>query len=334
MGTPAESAPLDVCGLRRQLANYAMAVDLLGRMVQCASEDDVIAGVVELFEELCAPDVLAFVPIHHEMLGAPVGRLQPGVAQAKAIRSFLSSGAAHASTHSGSGFMIRVAHHEATLGLLVVDAVAFPDRRDEYLNLTLAVVGVVALAIANARTHQLLQAEAVTDELTGIANRRAATRRLWEELARSRRTGEQLAVLMLDLDHFKDVNDRYGHIMGDAVLRATAARMQAAVRQYDTLCRVGGEEFLILAPRTGLTQATRLGDRIRRAVGGSALLTIQGHSLVVTVSGGVAVASGRDVTVDMLLARADQALYRAKSGGRDRIVADRPDLDGPRAASQ
>lgn len=323
--------PVDLCPaaaigdpsgeLRRQLADYAMAVDVLARIVECATETDVVTRVFEFFEELCAPTALVFTPVRNDVISTSFGHPAPDLAAADAVRALFHAGADHAWTASGAGFIIRVRWREKTLGLLLVDQVALPDRREEYLNLALALVGVVALAIANARTHQRLEEEAITDELTGVPNRRAATERMWEELSRSKRTGEPLAVLMLDLDHFKNVNDRYGHAVGDAVLRATAARMRGAVREYDVLCRMGGEEFVILAPRTDLAQAVSLGERVRQVVAESPLLTVEGEPVRVTVSGGAAVSCGADAIVDAILARADRALYQAKADGRNRILA-------------
>lgn len=326
-GVTTDPAHETISHLRRQLADYAMAVDLLVRIGECTTENDVIGRIFDLFGEMCAPTTLVFVPVSSTRVGVPYGCPSPDPSAVATVQNLVNAEADYAWTESGTGFLVRVSRQEETLGVLMVEGVAFPENREEYLNLALAVVGVFALAIANARTHQRLEEEAVTDELTGIGNRRAGVERLLQELARSKRTGEPLAVLMIDLDHFKNVNDSFGHGIGDAVLRVTAERMRAAVRDYDLLCRMGGEEFVILAPNTDLRQAAQLGERIRRAVGETPLLTVQGREVTVTVSGGVAVTSRldttRDTTAEELLVRADEALYRAKSTGRDRIMCSR-----------
>lgn len=158
----------------------------------------------------------------------------------------------------------------------------------------------------------------VTDELTGLANRRKAIQRLTEEFARFRRTGAPLAVMMLDLDHFKNVNDAHGHAVGDAVLVDIAERIRSTVRDYDLAARMGGEEFLVLAPSTDHDGAIGLAERIRLAIE-QAPMAAGDTPLHVTASIGVTSAGPADDGIDPMLARADQALYEAKDAGRNAI---------------
>jgi len=166
-------------------------------------------------------------------------------------------------------------------------------------------------------TQRELRRQALTDPLTHIMNRRAILMRLSEEMARAPRQGLPLSIGMLDIDHFKSVNDEYGHAGGDYVLQAVVDRTLKALRPYDALGRVGGEEFLIVMPGVGPRDAEIVLERIRKIVRATAI-EIQSTELMVTVSIGGAVA-GRE-SMDEFIHRADDALYRAKGSGRDRIV--------------
>jgi diguanylate cyclase (GGDEF)-like protein len=167
--------------------------------------------------------------------------------------------------------------------------------------------------------RESLRAQATHDPLTGLWNRRAILDLLEKELARNRREGTSLAALVIDLDHFKKINDTHGHLVGDTVLLEAAKRMRSVLRSYDAVGRYGGEEFLIVL--TGCTKeiAARRADQVRDAIGSEPMLV--GKPITVTGSVGVAVAPG-DAEVDPreLLAAADEALYRAKNAGRNRIA--------------
>ena len=171
----------------------------------------------------------------------------------------------------------------------------------------------LSLEKERARMIRELRELSVTDELTGIANRRSMMRKLEEEVWRSDRTGHSFALLMLDLDHFKEVNDRHGHQKGDQVLRRCAAVLQQNVRRTDLLARYGGEEFCVLLPETSLGGARRAAEKVRQAV-------VDLPPPVPTVSVGVACWQARSSFEDMLR-QADEALYKAKAAGRNRVVA-------------
>jgi diguanylate cyclase (GGDEF)-like protein len=176
------------------------------------------------------------------------------------------------------------------------------------------------LAAALERT----QALALTDVLTGLPNRRYAIGRLEQELAVAARSSRPLSLLMLDIDHFKGVNDRYGHAAGDAVLVEVAQRLRRAARQTDVVCRIGGEEFVLIAPDTDAHRAAQVAERLREVVAAQPCLLPQGLGLTITLSAGVAQlaprAAARPGALDALFARADDALYQAKRAGRDRVV--------------
>jgi two-component system cell cycle response regulator len=166
---------------------------------------------------------------------------------------------------------------------------------------------------------QRLEALAVTDELTGLYNFRYLSTRLREELKRAERHREPLACAMIDLDHFKRINDELGHDVGDAVLREAARRVRGAVREIDVVARYGGDELLLILPTTPFSGALTVASRVWNDIRATPILA-GSHELRVTPSIGVALYPSRDVTdAEALLRAADQALYQAKRDGRDRI---------------
>jgi two-component system cell cycle response regulator len=163
---------------------------------------------------------------------------------------------------------------------------------------------------------------ALVDPLTGAYNRRYLEAHAPKLLARCRSSGKPLSVLMIDLDHFKQVNDRHGHAAGDAVLRETINRIMLGLRPFDLVARLGGEEFAVVMPETGAGAATAIGERLRERIGQTPIAhSEKAPPLSVTVSIGVAVApADRDTNLGALLARADKALYAAKEAGRDCVM--------------
>jgi diguanylate cyclase (GGDEF)-like protein len=179
--------------------------------------------------------------------------------------------------------------------------------------------GEVATAFTRAYALEAAERGAKIDVLTGLPNRRYFDEALDMERPR-RRTDDTLGILMIDIDHFKILNDRFGHATGDRVLRAVADAIGQTVRTEDTPARYGGEEFAVLLRRTSGEQAVEVGERIRRAVVRLHPASL-GIDKPVTVSVGVAVAAPDQAASPRLVERADQALYRAKRQGRDRVVA-------------
>jgi diguanylate cyclase (GGDEF)-like protein len=160
---------------------------------------------------------------------------------------------------------------------------------------------------------------ASTDALTGLRNRRSFVELAERELARARRYNAEVALVLIDLDHFKLVNDRHGHQAGDRVLANTAAILARELRDLDVIARHGGEEFAMLLPQTGTAGAVEVAERARRRLA-EAVVTIDGAAIRITASMGVAAIAGPGATsLDDLLRRADAALYRAKGAGRDRV---------------
>jgi len=193
----------------------------------------------------------------------------------------------------------------------------------------LAHLGVIAsYCIENVVNRARLLRSGFTDVLTGWHNRRYLQVRLKEELARACRDRGKLVCLMLDVDHFKSVNDTWGHAAGDAVLRELAQRIESQVRASDVAARYGGEEFVVLLPGTGTVNGVRLAERIRAAIAATPVTLPGGEAVPVTVSIGISSIAPDARSTDFktqgeaLLARADVALYKAKSEGRDRVVVE------------
>ena len=176
-----------------------------------------------------------------------------------------------------------------------------------------------AVALRNASLLSQVQALATTDPLTGVANRLRFAVVLEQELARAARARQEVTLAMLDIDHFKRINDTRGHQAGDAVLRDLATLVGGHCRSNDSLARYGGEEFALILPDTGTEEAMVLLDRLRCVVADS------GHG--VTTSVGLATFPGDAITGDTLIGAADKALYESKFAGRDRVTASRRPLD-------
>ncbi len=168
-----------------------------------------------------------------------------------------------------------------------------------------------------AQTH--LKHMAITDELTGLRNRRYIVERLDEEFQRARRTGDFLGLIMLDIDHFKQINDVHGHLFGDLVLRVIASRIKASLRKHDIVGRVGGEEFLVICPESTLEETVIVAERIRKNINsepiGDGIRDVE-----MALSAGVTALHATDLSSERLFSRADSALYKAKEEGRNRVV--------------
>jgi diguanylate cyclase (GGDEF)-like protein len=198
------------------------------------------------------------------------------------------------------------------------------------LNPGLALLGLVpVILLQRALLHDQLTAAARLDAKTRLLNGPTWEREATREIARAVRTGTPLSVMLLDLDHFKEVNDRFGHLAGDEILKSVAEAMRTQTREYDEIARFGGDEFAVLLPQSDLVEATRTAERIRRRVADIAV-SVNGAIVRTSVSIGVAELSSRAQGVTDLLAAADLSLYRAKES-RDQVhSALHDDLSFPR----
>ncbi len=168
-----------------------------------------------------------------------------------------------------------------------------------------------------------LRKQVVTDPLTGLFNVRHFRKSLEHELERTRRTGMTTALVMVDLDHFKSVNDTWGHEAGNLLLQTVAQLLQDQTRKLDICCRYGGEEFAVILPSTELMLARQVAERCLNALRNT-LIPLESTDLQVTASIGVAVADNSSQTSDRLIEDADECMYDAKKGGRNQVVSKRP----------
>jgi diguanylate cyclase (GGDEF)-like protein len=172
-----------------------------------------------------------------------------------------------------------------------------------------------------AASNRKLQNMAMTDFLTGLPNRRSALQRLKNLVAEVQRYNEPLSCLMIDIDHFKNINDSHGHDRGDQVLRLIARLLEDKARSYDMVSRWGGEEFLVISARSGVSDTLHLAERLRKAVAAWDIVLAEGLHLRVTISIGVATWNASLRNPGELIKKADQALYQAKASGRNRVEA-------------
>lgn len=197
------------------------------------------------------------------------------------------------------------------------EAVFSPEDSD-----TLSTLAVhAAVAVDNARFLEDVEKQAVTDSLTGLYNHREFQKRLTEETERGLRYGKEFSLLMLDIDHFKNVNDTHGHPVGDAILKEVVTLIRKCVRNVDICARYGGEEFTVILPETGGEQAKIVAERIRKSMDDGSFVVTSGHPVHITVSVGVASFPRDANSRERLITVTDEALYFAKEGGRNRVCS-------------
>ncbi len=217
---------------------------------------------------------------------------------------------------SASRMRIPLVSFGQTLGVLALDS-AQPDAfRDGDLQSLEAVADICATAIQNAHYVERVKQLAYLDGLTGIFNRRFFELRILEEIERARRYATGMAIIMADIDHFKRLNDEFGHVLGDEVLRQVSSLFHQQVRKIDVVCRYGGEEFAILLPQTSAPHSVNIAEKLRKMV---ASWQFPGVPRTVTISAGAAAFPDQGTTRDELVKAADNALYAAKQAGRNRV---------------
>jgi diguanylate cyclase (GGDEF)-like protein len=223
--------------------------------------------------------------------------------------------------HAGLTVCIPLAAHGDTQGMICLQRAAWnPDETKRHLLFLGTVVEQISLGLANLRLRDALRDQSIRDPLTGLFNRRYMEEALEREIARATRSATPVAVLILDLDHFKKINDTYGHSAGDHVLRELGAILRFRSRTEDVAARHGGEEFLLMLPGMDKIDAVQRAEELRAVIGDIQLLDNGIDLPNVTVSIGVAVFPDHGYTADDLLRSADTALYKAKNAGRDRVV--------------
>jgi len=257
---------------------------------------------------------------------ARAGDVAPYLAAVQAAEHAALKGAAAAETKiAGTNALARpLVASEPDAGALGVVSIARLDKpfsqseRELFEYLT----NQAAISIENADLHETIQRQAVTDELTGLFNHRRFQEVMTAEVERTRRFGQELGLIMLDIDDFKLVNDTYGHLQGDLVLREVAHALRECSREIDEPARYGGEEMAVALPQTGLEGAYEFAERARHRIEGLDIDLLDGSGkLRVTASFGAAsLPHSARIDKDALVAAADAALYRAKRSGKNRTV--------------
>jgi diguanylate cyclase (GGDEF)-like protein/PAS domain S-box-containing protein len=229
---------------------------------------------------------------------------------------------AHAAGVEGSYLCLPILAQGETLGILHLQMTAdAPPLGAVELSFKTTFAGQVGLSMANIKLRDALRTQSVRDALTGLYNRRYLEETLDRELRRSARAQQSLGILMIDLDHFKNFNDSYGHDAGDAVLRETGASLTKGIRAEDFVCRFGGEEFVVILPTADLEAALARAESLRSKMRDLTILH-QGKPMgMITISVGVAAFPEHGTSPKELMAAADAALYEAKHRGRDQVVA-------------
>jgi diguanylate cyclase (GGDEF)-like protein len=216
---------------------------------------------------------------------------------------------------------IPIASEGATLGVIAIakrTQGAFPPESERMLTV---IASHAAVAIRNAQLYQASQQLAITDGLTGVYNRRYFQRQLEAEFRRAPRFGYSVALMLIDIDHFKRFNDTHGHLLGDQVLRSVGQILRDSTRETDVVARYGGEEFVVILPETTCDQALEVAKRVRKNLARHPFWGRGQTPVQVTASIGIAARLASEIKPEELIDLADAALYEAKHGGRDRICA-------------
>jgi diguanylate cyclase (GGDEF)-like protein len=289
-----------------------MAAQLEGRLQELEAERGRLRNAFDRFGEALAathdPDLLLRVVVETaiEATGATGGVL------VGARGEIIESGEPHI---GGERIDLPLSAGDYSFGILTLVA---PEFEEEQKMTAASLAAQAVVALENARLHRIVERQALVDGLTGLANRRQCESLLSNELARAARFDDSLAVVMADLDDFKDVNDRHGHPAGDVVLREFAGVLGETLRDADIAGRWGGEEFILILPGTDVAGAVQLAERVRSELRNRVILAPDGKPVSITSSFGVA-GFPQAPSEDDLVAAADAALYGAKRAGKDRV---------------
>jgi diguanylate cyclase (GGDEF)-like protein len=202
--------------------------------------------------------------------------------------------------------------------------------RTQFFNAAFLALIIGGLVIFAGRLFESTERESLSDPLTGLANRRFLQEIMLRELRRAQRSNQPVSLIIADIDHFKGVNDTYGHNVGDEVLEQIAGIMLSSVRATDFVIRYGGEEFVILMPETRAADASQVADKLRKTIGDTIMESTSrpGITLKVTISAGVAAFPADGQTGESVILKADKALYWAKQHGRDQVASIHEIQDG------
>ena len=315
-------AELNCCRdeMTKRKADEAMTLDIIAGMTRLSSENEAVGRIMELFDMLFAPRNIVYASVQQGRVASCRSRSGDAPA-ALTCQEWLDSGwGSDADEDLPDSLRLRIVFRDEVMGLVLIGGIEETGRIREYRQTALPLTDVCGLAVSNARMYQDLHRVATTDPLTSINNRRQFFELAEQEFSRALRYDSQLTALMMDIDHFKKINDTWGHQAGDLVIVTVARTFSSVLRSSDICGRYGGEEFAVLMPETGLDTAMMVADRIRAAVESQVIL-FQGLEIRVTISLGAAARTADAPNIHTLLSFSDQALYRAKEGGRNRVCA-------------
>ena len=244
----------------------------------------------------------------------------------KADTDTITSGVLYASSKKKPfGLIFVISHQDSGVIKKLIKKMANPGF---YLSFPLQIQEILYKLSRLKKDVNRLKKQVAIDEMTGMYNFRFFRKQLKTEIARARRTGLSCSLIIFDIDHFKRVNDTFGHPAGDAVLKEITRRIITTIRSIDYPIRYGGEEFAVILPETGLVEAIRIAERVRKAVVAKPFRLNTHPPVTVTISGGVAEFSDLFASsMETFIEAADRALYQAKDGGRNRISFSKSDFD-------
>jgi diguanylate cyclase (GGDEF)-like protein len=313
---------------KQEQADFAMALDLLSELPKASSESEAFSKTRSVLDMLFAPRQIVYTEI--EAGKPPKSRVLAGdpekIDLTRICRRMADNLQNSRLVRSENGFVLRMASRENVFRGLEIGNLAFPEYMDRYVQIARAIADVCSLAIDNARSYQKLKESemrlreiATTDGLTGVDNRAHFMEKAEREVCRSGRYEGKFTLMLMDVDHFKQINDNHGHPAGDAVLRRIASLCSQAMRGSDLFGRIGGEEFAAGLVETDLSSGIAAAERIRKAIA-SHRFERGAEGIRCTASFGVTAFAGKGDSLEDMLKRADIALYRAKNRGRDRVV--------------
>lgn len=311
----------------QQVADYALAFDLVTNLTRMMNESEAMREIDNTFKMLFSPKSTAYISVDHGKINNIIPQYAPEERALKLLNWITNFNEDYFVNELKDSFYIRISHQSITLGAAEISEIAFPQYVEKYLNMALTLAPLFGLAISKARTYQqleddevLLQKLASTDSLTGLFNRRYFLTALDNEFSRSKRYHSPLSAVMLDIDHFKLVNDTYGHAVGDQVLSKFANIISDELRKSDIAARLGGDEFIILLPETTKGNAMVFSNRLCKNIE-NALTSYDSGPVSITTSIGVAEIDNECNSPEDIMHHCDQALYNAKKKGRNIVLA-------------
>jgi len=305
--------------LQAQAAEFATILDVLGRIGTYDSREMAMEGIREIFTIVLGANEFRFISEGEDLSDIPAqaaalfsepgGVEMPGGVDMPAPKCYFEE--------EKQRFFVVVKHANRVHGIIEAGGFLFPNYINRYLNFALSISQICGLVLTNLERYETIVKIARLDPLTGAYNRRYLTVKLQEEVDRAARTKRPFSLVMLDIDHFKQINDRFGHHAGDTALKALVEMIKKRIRKIDAVARWGGEEFLILLPETSGANAAALAEELCGTLYREDIPEVG----QMTASFGVAAYREGD-SIDSLVNRADDQMYRAKRNGRNRVCCE------------